>query len=269
MAKDPPPLLGFNNNVRHKGRIFHIQTEDSGVKHPRIVTHLFADGGRIVRTARTDYAEHVGQKDMMPIVRRMMKEQHKAMFIALRSGKLDDLLEKVCGPLAAAEDGHASGETLAQAAPPPSQVESEIPSSPEWRVDASRAAGDVAAVPDSALASGELHEVAVNPATAEVFEKDVARVAELGRAAEQALTPAAGASRRPPPLPLKRSLRGPSHTQASSDSGRYAASRPAAIFGQVPSPEQQSIFGDSIISEKSLDEVILSYLAEDLDGTQK
>jgi hypothetical protein len=34
----------------------------------------------------------------------------------------------------------------------------------------------------------------------------------------------------------------------------------------VPSKSARSIFGDGVISEKSLDEVILSYLAEDLDG---
>ena len=42
------PLLGYNTNVRHKGKLFHIQTEDSGIGHPHIITHLFADGGRIV-----------------------------------------------------------------------------------------------------------------------------------------------------------------------------------------------------------------------------
>ena len=48
--KAPSPLLGYNNNVRHKGRVFHIQTEDSGVNHPHIITHLFADGGRILKS---------------------------------------------------------------------------------------------------------------------------------------------------------------------------------------------------------------------------
>jgi hypothetical protein len=88
----PPPLLGYNNNVRHRGRIFHIQTEDSGVNSPRIMTHLFADGGRIVRSTRTDYSEHLEQPDMAAIVKNMMKEQHKAMFVALRSGELDELI---------------------------------------------------------------------------------------------------------------------------------------------------------------------------------
>ncbi len=102
--KAPSPLLGFNNNVRHKGRVFHIQTEDSGVKHPHVITHLFADGGRIVRSTKTSYAEYVGDEDMPRKVRALMQEQHKAMFIALRAGKFDHLLEGI--PLADAQPGH-------------------------------------------------------------------------------------------------------------------------------------------------------------------
>jgi hypothetical protein len=47
--------------------------------------------------------------------------------------------------------------------------------------------------------------------------------------------------------------------------------RPAAIFGstQKPPPSSQSIFGDELISDKSLDEVILSYLAEDLEPPRR
>ena len=71
MSKVPPPVLGFNNNVRHRGRIFHIQTEDSGVKFARIVTHLFADGGRIIKTARTDYGEHLEQGDAYRVGQRV------------------------------------------------------------------------------------------------------------------------------------------------------------------------------------------------------
>ena len=51
--------------------------------------------------------------------------------------------------------------------------------------------------------------------------------------------------------------------------GRYAPSRPASIFGSARPQEGSSIFGEDLISEKSLDEVILSYLAEDLEGPQK
>ena len=56
MTKAPSPLLGYNNNVRHKNRVFHIQTENSSVKHPHIITHLFMDGGRILKSVKTSYA---------------------------------------------------------------------------------------------------------------------------------------------------------------------------------------------------------------------
>ncbi len=89
------PQLGFNNNVRHKGRVFHIQTEDSGVKHPHIITHLFADGGRILKSTKTSYADFVGDEELPKKVRSLMQEQHKAMFIALRGGKFDHMMGDV------------------------------------------------------------------------------------------------------------------------------------------------------------------------------
>ncbi len=45
--------VGFNNNVKYKAQTFHIQTEDSGLGKPHIITHLFADGGRILKTTKT------------------------------------------------------------------------------------------------------------------------------------------------------------------------------------------------------------------------
>jgi hypothetical protein len=128
MAKTQSPLLGYNNNVRHKNRVFHIQTEDSGVKHPHIITHLFMDGGRILKSVKRSYAEHLGSDNLSETVRQMMKEQHKQMFIALRDGAYDDLLEgavrastagipaQAAKPVAPAQ---ASAAPPAQAAAPP------------------------------------------------------------------------------------------------------------------------------------------------------
>jgi len=68
--------------------------------------------------------------------------------------------------------------------------------------------------------------------------------------------------------PKPKSERPPPPQPHDSAQGRYAPSRPAAIFGQAR-PQQSSIFGEDLISDKSLDEVILSYLAEDLSGDGK
>lgn len=87
--------MGFNNNVRHRDRIFHIQTEDSGVRRPHINTHLFVDGGRIIKSMRTDYSAELGAADLADVVRQLMKKQHKAMFVALRAGMLDPIIDQL------------------------------------------------------------------------------------------------------------------------------------------------------------------------------
>lgn len=87
--KAPSPLVGFNNNLKHKGCVYHVQTEDSGIKYPHIITHLFADGGRILKSVKTSYSSIVGHPAMAEIVRALMKEQHKAMIIALRQGQFE------------------------------------------------------------------------------------------------------------------------------------------------------------------------------------
>ncbi len=90
--KQKGPLLGYNNNVPYRGHTYHVQTEDSGVRRPHIITHLFADGGRVVKSTKTSYADSVGDADLVATVRALMKEQHKAMVAALRDGQLDALL---------------------------------------------------------------------------------------------------------------------------------------------------------------------------------
>ncbi len=176
----PSPLLGYNTNVRHKGKLYHIQTEDSGVRHPHIITHLFADGGRIVASKKTTYAELVGAEDLRDRVKQMMRDQHKGMFIALRDGHYDE------------EEAEPT------------------------------------------------REVPVEPLDVDALEAAAARLAAR---------PAASAS--PPAQP---------------PAGRYHTTRSARPPAPKPSSKPpESIFGGDLLSEKSLDEVILSYLAEDLD----
>jgi hypothetical protein len=88
------PLLGYNNNIPHHGKMYHVQTEDSGARRPHVITHLFADGGRIVHSTKTSYAEMVDDPEVVEKVRQLMKDQHRAMADALRLGQLDHLLEE-------------------------------------------------------------------------------------------------------------------------------------------------------------------------------
>ncbi len=85
--------VGFNNNVKYKNQTFHIQTEDSGLGKPHIITHLFADGGRVIKSHKRSYADYVKREDVAPYVRQLMKGQQLEMALALREGKFDPIIE--------------------------------------------------------------------------------------------------------------------------------------------------------------------------------
>lgn len=83
------PLFGYNSSVRVDGRLYHVQTEDSGHGHPHVITHVFAEGGRVVVTLRSSYAEHVGAPDCSAVVRRLLVNQHRDAFVGLHEGRFD------------------------------------------------------------------------------------------------------------------------------------------------------------------------------------
>jgi hypothetical protein len=85
--------LGFNNNVKYKGKVYHVQTEDSGLGQPHVITHLFTDGGRIIKSHKRSYADAVAREDVVPHVRALMKGQHMEMVQALREGRFDPIIE--------------------------------------------------------------------------------------------------------------------------------------------------------------------------------
>jgi hypothetical protein len=300
MTKAPSPLLGYNNNVRHKNRVFHIQTEDSGIKHPHVITHLFMDGGRILKSVKTSYADHVANKDKLgDIVRQMMKDQHKAMFRALRDGEFDPIVETaiagrksdtaivvpkvITRSLAPAED-NAPPATVRDTAEPPPSLTLDLDALAD-QSGAFKPPPDLPPPPANVLAAPEVGTGRYRNAPEREDRPPVssrARVkSERPPRSEKVRserppskgrpTPGAGAvreervKRRDPRADPPSEPKQPIATQSS----RPGPARPAALFGQAK-PQQSSIFGEDIISDKSLDEVILSYLAEDLEeGSSK
>jgi hypothetical protein len=83
-------VVGFNHNIKHRGKMYHIQTEDSGLENPHIITHLFV-GGNILASKKTSYADIVGAENLAQVVRELMEEQHKEMLRNLINGVYDDI----------------------------------------------------------------------------------------------------------------------------------------------------------------------------------
>jgi hypothetical protein len=276
----PSPLLGYNNNVRHKGKVFHIQTEDSGVKYGHIMTHLFTDGGRILKSVKTSYAEYLGNERMSEIVREMMKQQHKAMFIALRDGKFEAFAEGVVDapPSSRTLVGQASPVQGSQSSGKTSQPTAPLP--PPARADA-RALSPVAEAAPNAQAprsTGEPEELTLDIDALERATAAADPAAPALRASGDLPPPPANLLREKAvnvtpssavaPLPVRRPP-SPAATPTGATERRYAPTRPASIFGQARPQQGKSIFGEDLLGDKSLDEVILSYLADDLDSESK
>jgi len=85
-------VVGFNHNIKHKGQVYHVQTEDSGVENPHIITHLFV-GGNILASRKTSYAAFLSSKDLEKVVRSLMEEQHKEILRKLVGGAFDRAAE--------------------------------------------------------------------------------------------------------------------------------------------------------------------------------
>lgn len=86
------PILGYNHNIGHRGLVFHVQTEDSGVDNPHIFTHLF-HGGVIIFTRKIDYDAVADE----PLVKSLMQAQHKAMLKELKRGNFDERIDSYLG----------------------------------------------------------------------------------------------------------------------------------------------------------------------------
>jgi hypothetical protein len=293
-VKNHSPLLGFNTNVRHKGKVFHIQTEDSGVKHPHVITHLFADGGRIIKSFKTSYEEHLSEDSLTETVRTMMKDQHKSMFMALRDGTFDSVIDDphahastaAASAIAAPLDAVAAAPIPAAGSPAPAKAPRPDGSHSAPKQPALAAAGPskqpalAAAGPSKqpALVAAGPSSVRADPDSVQAWTGVRVDMDVLERAAAETSTPPdvfhpSGDMPPPPAAMLSHKRPQGAYRAVQSDQGsesnpsRYVPSRPAAIFASARPAEGGNVFGEEMISDKSLDEVILGFLAEEFSTT--
>jgi hypothetical protein len=86
------PILGYNHNVRYRGLVFHVQTEDSGVMSPHLFTHLFHEGV-IVSTRKLVYDASASED----AIKSLMQAQHKAVLKDLKIHTFDDKIDAYLG----------------------------------------------------------------------------------------------------------------------------------------------------------------------------
>jgi len=203
-------VTGFNHNVQHKGQLYHVQTEDTGIESGYIVTHLFL-GGNIIASKRTSYAELRGAPNLASLVRALMEEQHKEMLRNLVNGVYD-------APLPPPEPTPSSRQG---AAPPP------LPLPP--------------AEPKVAWPWSGKGRVPPPPGF---------------RPQELSSWPAGRSKTTPPPLPRKE----PASPPKLQPQGEPALPPPLPPL-PPPYEEAETLYAEDLVSDQSLDEVILRYLS--------
>ena len=79
-------ITGFNTDVKYKGLVYHVQTEDKGSVNPLIETLIYK-GGEILASRRLPYAELVRDTNTESAISRLMEDQHKAMILEVKRGR--------------------------------------------------------------------------------------------------------------------------------------------------------------------------------------
>lgn len=232
-ASNKSPLTGYNHNMKYKGRIYHVQTEDSGLSSPHVFTHLFYDG-TILATKKTDYHHIVPQDDWADQVRQIMQGSHKEMMKGLLRGHFDEKIIKYLGSLEGADQVIQSelervkpSEQVRQT-PQPVQPRPSTPAQPPNQKSGSEQRSSVVVASPVVMVSGKKSQSGV-----------------------------------PKPLHPSNSTKPQSH-EYTVRGGREDISSPDGY--KTPAEiVPENIFGDAeTVDEKSLDEVILAYLSEDL-----
>jgi len=81
-------ITGYNTDVRHNDRVFHIQTEDKGEATPEIESLVYV-GGEILATRRTSYAEAIKSGRDDRVVQELLERQHRTLIAAIQRGRFD------------------------------------------------------------------------------------------------------------------------------------------------------------------------------------
>ncbi|MFN7971791.1 MAG: hypothetical protein U0166_05510 [Acidobacteriota bacterium] len=81
-------ITGYNTEIKHRGRLFHVQTEDKGLNNP-VIESLIYIGGEILDSIRSSYKERITPDFERAHILKLMEEQHYRTLQTIKDGKYD------------------------------------------------------------------------------------------------------------------------------------------------------------------------------------
>jgi hypothetical protein len=89
-------ITGFNTDIKHNEKVYHVQTEDKGVANPYIESLVYV-GGEILASKKTSYAEQLKTGVDDKWIGGLMEQQHRTMIAAIKRGRFDSPAETTTG----------------------------------------------------------------------------------------------------------------------------------------------------------------------------
>jgi hypothetical protein len=86
-------ITGFNTDVEHNGVVYHVQTEDKGMKSPLILSLVYV-GGTILASKRTPYDDLIADGFDENKLAERLQRQHKLICAAIHAGRIEDLKQQ-------------------------------------------------------------------------------------------------------------------------------------------------------------------------------
>lgn len=83
-------LTGFNTDVEYDGVVYHVQTEDKGLRTPFILSLVYT-GGAILASKRSPYEDLIARGFDEAVLAQRLSRQHKLICAAVHAGRIEDL----------------------------------------------------------------------------------------------------------------------------------------------------------------------------------
>ena len=83
-------MSGYNTEVKHKEKLFHVQTQDKGRGANYIESTIYRSG-RVLTSKKNFYTSFLYSKNLGEKIQQLIKEQHNTVIQEIKEGKFDHL----------------------------------------------------------------------------------------------------------------------------------------------------------------------------------
>jgi len=84
-------MIGLNTEVKHRGAIFYVQTQDIGSRAQHVESLVYKSG-KLLAARKTYYTSFLGSPELRLKIQRLMEDQHNAILKDIADGKFDHYL---------------------------------------------------------------------------------------------------------------------------------------------------------------------------------